>query len=70
MDLTEQVKSILAKQTVILPSADLNVGKEVDIRIATHSMILLEKWKKTKKNVFVKKSQAVGFEVAKHCKKS
>lgn len=69
MDLTEQVKSILAKQTVILPSADLNVGKEVDIRIATHSMILLEKWKK-KKNVFVKKSQAVGFEVAKHCKKS
>lgn len=68
MDLTEQVKSILVEQTVILPSADLNVGKEVDIRIATHSMILLEKWKK--KNVFVKKSQAVGFEVAKHCKKS
>lgn len=67
MDLTEQVKSILVKQTVILPSADLNVGKEVDIRIATHSMILLEKWKK--KNVFVKKSLAVGFEVAKNFKK-
>lgn len=43
---------------------DLNVGKEVDIRIVIYFMILFEKWKK--KNVFVKKFLVVGFEVVKY----
>lgn len=40
----KQVKSILGKLAAILPSADLNVGREVYMGLlATHTMILLEK---------------------------